>query len=213
MRLIAFVTASSVIAAAPLAPSLQDAPPSWSITDSVLTDTWDLMGEHHVYQVRLILRSRTAIVRGVVQPLPIVIGDSVIAGVRQSPASGERELFLWNGRSSRPRFYAVPDDVWAFFTDLAIAPDGSHLAYVGMDKRSGAIYAAVRRWPAGDLVVRGPDHPNCDCDVDLNHARWVGPDSFEIAVPGPGRRYTRFSGNPRARALHQDTLSQEPQWH
>ena len=93
-------------------------------------------------------------------------------------------------------------------------PDGRHVAYVA---DSAGPRAMVRAF-TGELVVQGHVQGGCDCDVDMNHARWVSSDSFEIAVvnsanPRPGAPYVLAAGSARGRRLRESGLAEEPKWH
>jgi hypothetical protein len=101
------------------------------------------------------------------------------------------------------------------FTDVSISPDGRYVAYVG---DSSALPRAVVRTLTGELIVVGRVQGGCDCDVDMNHARWVSPDSFEIAVVNsantiPGAPFILAAGSVIGRRLHETVLSKEPAWH
>jgi hypothetical protein len=62
-------------------------------------------------------------------------------------------------------------------------------------------------------VARGPSGGGCDCDEDSNYARWIAPDSFEIAVSHAitGAGWQLVAGRP-SRRVHIDTLRKEPEW-
>jgi hypothetical protein len=154
-------------------------------------------------------------VGGVIRPWPVVIDDSTAVGLRAEKAENRarRELFRVR-RRGRITTYALPADLLYDFTDVAISPRGRCLAYVGSDSLA-APYAAVRTFPGGQVLVQGPKASGCDCDVDLSHARWVGPDSFEIAVvnTATGKGWQIVAGNAAARRLHVSALAEEPDWH
>ena len=110
----------------------------------------------------------------------------------------------------------MPPDVWAFFHDFVISPDGRYAAYVAEDPLPGNMgtFAIVREVLTGEVVTRGPAGGGCECDVDANYARWIPPDSFEIAVShaSTGAGWQRVSGRSSTRKVHVDTLAKEPDW-
>ncbi|GAC1657471.1 MAG: hypothetical protein NVS4B3_24060 [Gemmatimonadaceae bacterium] len=93
---------------------------------------------------------------------------------------------------------------------VAVSPTGSHVAYISADTRG--LRATVRTLPDLQLVLQGPVMAGCDCDVDMNHARWVSRDSFEVAIPDT-HGWGVFAGSaaaPRG-TLHIEPT--EPAWH
>lgn len=185
----------------------------WRILDSAVVDSWDQMGEISMYRVQVRRGSRNTVVTRVIAPLPISVGDSELIGLRFDQQRHDRRLFRWRASTNRLEQFRLPRDVWVYSYDVVVAPSGRFVAYVAQDSASYEMFGAVRAWPSGRLVLRGPRLPGCDCDVDMNHARWVASDSFEIAVAGLRGRYLRISGNAEAARIHIDTLPSQPLWH
>ncbi|HEU0015330.1 MAG TPA: hypothetical protein VFQ45_16700 [Longimicrobium sp.] len=180
-------------------------------TDSAWAVSWNPVEDRaRVYTVELRARGRVREVTGVVEPLPVLVGDSAMAGVLVRGREAQRHLFRMHARRGL-RTWPVPGDAWPLFRDVAISPGGRQVAYVGGDTHFAAI---VRDVESGRLVVRGPPMQPCECDVDRNHARWVDADSFEIAADGlGGGRWLLVAGRASARRFRLDTLAAEPGWH
>ena len=180
--------------------------PSWNLTaDSVIT-----------YRIEVPTpRGRDTLI-DVVTPLPILIGDSLVVGLRiatKSEDEAERRLFRFRISSGDLDIWPLPPDVWGYYNDVVPSPDGRYLAYVA-DSDSGTV-GVVRELETGREILRGGRGGGCDCDVDLNHARWFPPDSFEIAV---AHRDTQgdwhiIAGRASTRSLTVTRVAKEPGWH
>ena len=156
--------------------------------------------------------------RNVVAPLPTVAGDTAIIGLAiEDSASTGRTLFIFDVRRRLTRRQSLPSDAWPGQYDIAVSPHGDHLLYIREVSEPRTLYsenAVIRRLSSGEVVLSGPAWRSCECDVDLHHARWVTPDSFEIATGATeGRGWERLSGSVSRRSLHTDTVSAEPKWH
>jgi hypothetical protein len=178
-----------------------------------------------VYRFIVRLDFRTDTLEMVIEPLPFLSADTLIAGVRLASSHdvpvldagyGEathREVFRYRPGKALER-WPVPADVFWVYNDLAISPDGRYVAYVAQDS-SLRTFAVVREVGTSRLLVQGAGRGGCDCDVDLNHARWVAADSFEIAVALANTTggWQVVSGRPGTGRVHTDTVREEPQWH
>jgi hypothetical protein len=103
------------------------------------------------------------------------------------------------------------------FHDIVPSLDGRYFAYVAEDTTLSAqgAYAVVREIGTGRLVFSSTTRGGCDCDVDMNHARWLAPDSFEIAISlidEPGG-WEIVAGRASLRRFHVDRVPKEPVWH
>jgi len=191
------------------------------VIDSSYAESWEPMEDTGtVYRIAVITPIGADTIRNVIPPAPIVIGDTLVIGlvqVSEDSSTPQRQIFRLRLGQHRIETNPIPDDVWGSYQDILFSPDGWYVAYVGEDTTPAnpGTYAIVRDLKSGAVVVRGPGGGGCDCDEDLNHARWFPPDSFEIAVAhrNSGGGWQRFSGKASASRVHVDTLSDEPDWH
>jgi hypothetical protein len=193
------------------------------VVDSLEAPGWNAMADAStIYRVEARGARGVRLVDSVLAPLPIVVDDSLLIGLRLSVSGagdereGERRLFRLHLASGRLEIWSAPSDAWYVALDVVPSPDGRYVAYVADDTGRGGTHAAVRELATGALVLRGPGGGGCDCDVDMNHARWFAPDSFEIAVAhtaDDGGGWHRIAGRASARRFRTDTLSKEPSWH
>ena len=190
------------------------------VLDSTYTQSWELMEDTGmVYRIEVLSPLGADTVRNVIPPAPIVVEDTLVIGLLQlsEDSTPERRVFRLRLGQHRVETSPIPEDVWSFYRDILISPNGRYIAYVGDDTTPAntGTYAMVRDLATREVVVKGPGGGGCDCDVDLNHARWFEPDSFEIAVAhtSTGSGWQRISGRASTRRIHVDTLKQEPDWH
>lgn len=191
------------------------------VLDSTYTASWQPMEDTGtVYRIEVVSPFGADTIRSVIPPAPIVIGDTLVLGLVQmseDSSTPQRQIFRLRLGQHQVETQVLPDDVWQSYEDVLISPDGRYVAYVGEDTTPAnpGMYAIVRELRTGKIVVRGPGGGGCDCDEDLNHARWFAPDSFEIAVAhtNTGGSWQRLSGKASASRLHVDTLTEEPDWH
>jgi hypothetical protein len=103
--------------------------------------------------------------------------------------------------------------VWPYYHDVVLSPDGRYIAYVA-DEDSGTV-GVIRALGTGGEIVRAGAGGGCDCDVDLNHARWFAPDSFEIAVAHThtGGGWQVIAGRASTKTTSVTRVATEPQWH
>ena len=111
--------------------------------------------------------------------LPIVIGDSVVHGLR---AEHERVLgpFAYEVRTRRLRVLPTPPD-WVPHAAPQLAPDGRHVAYLAQAPE-GAGYAAVARVPDGRIVLRGPPATMRETDAGVDVIAWTDPLHVEVRI-------------------------------
>ena len=191
-----------------------------TVIDSAFAPSWDATEDSAlVYRMEIASRRGADTVSGVITPFPISVGDTLVVGLIQTSEDSsppQRKVFRLRLREHAMETRPIPDDVWAFFHDFVFSPDGRYVAYVAEDPLPGqtGTFAVVRDVLTGEIVARGPPGGGCDCEVDSNYARWVLPDSFEIAVShaSTGGRWQRVSGRTSSKRVHVDTLPQEPAW-
>ena len=191
------------------------------ILDSTRTQSWELLEDTGtVYRIEVLSPLGADTIRNVIPPPPVVVGDSLVIGLVQlseDSSTPRRRIFRLRLGQHRVETSPIPSDVWVSYKDVLVSPDGRYIAYVGEDTTSGSsgTYAIVRDLATRAAVIKGPGGGGCDCDEDLNYARWFAPDSFEIAVAhtSTGSLWQRTSGRASTRSRHVDTLRQEPDWH
>lgn len=192
------------------------------ILDSTYTQSWEPTEDTGtVYRIEVLSPLGADTIRNVIPPAPVIIGDSLVIGLVQlseDSATPRRRVFRLRLGQHRVETALLPEDVWAFYQDVLISPDGRYIAYVGEDTTPSnpGTYGMVRELASSEVVAKGPGGGGCECDVDFNHARWFAPDSFEIAVAHTNNDagiWQRFSGKASARRIHLDTLRNEPDWH
>lgn len=213
VRLVAALFMTGSLSCASPETDRSDAAMSWRFLDSTRGPSWNLV-EDSVTTYRIEARAAGTIdtVSGVIPPLPLTTTDSSVVGLRITGSEPSRELFRLRPRGSAVESIALPNDIWPYFTDVAVSPDGQFVAYVSWNQR-GDVAAIVRRLD-GSVVLRSPEIVGCDCDVDRNHARWLNADRVEIAVDGSDLGgWLLLAGNATLRRVHLDTLSTEPAWH
>ena len=188
----------------------------WRVVDTAWAPPWDATADSvPAYRMVVEARGATDTLTHVIEPWPVAVGDSGVAGLRLRFAPGDaasrREIFRLTLPGKRLRTWPVPGDVWYYYRDVAVSPDGQYVAYVGGDPGT---HAVVRRLEGGSVVVRGPVTEPCECDVDRHHARWVSADSFEIAVWGatPQGGWLLVAGRTPTGRFTLDTLLAEPPW-
>lgn len=192
-----------------------------TVLDSTYTQSWEPMEDTGtVYRIEVVSPFGADTIRNVIPPAPIVVGDSLVIGllqVSEDSSTPERHLFRLRLGQHRVETSPIPEDVWPSYQDVLISPNGRYIAYVGEDSTPAnpGTYGMVRDLTTREVVIKGPGAGGCDCDEDLNHARWLSPDSFEIAVAHTrgNSGWERISGNAAARRIHVDTLRDEPDWH
>jgi len=212
-RIAAVIACVGLLGCSPGGQGDEKQPARWVVVDSGWAMSWNpLERAVRVHRVELHARGRVRGVNGVITPMPVLVGDSMLVGLQIRGSNAERYIFRVRARSGHRTTWPVPNDVWPFLHDIALSPDGRMVAYVGGDLAFSAI---VRDAEGGQLIVRGPALPGCECDVDRNHVRWVDADSFEIAVHGLGRdvqAWQLVAGRPSQRRFRVDTLAAEPKW-
>lgn len=189
---------------------------SWGVIDSTWAPPWDPMDDSiAVYRVAVRHDQRTDTLSDVIGPWPVVVGDSAVLGLFLDRRDTTRRIFVFDVRTTKTRAIDMPKDLFSNFTDVSISPDGRFVAYVG---NSSAYPRAVARTLAGEVIVRGRVQGGCDCDVDMNHARWVSADSFEIAIvnranENHGAPYILAAGSVRGRRLREVGIADARTWH
>ena len=191
------------------------------VLDSTYTQSWETMEDTGtVYRIEIVSPLGADTIRNVIPPEPIAIGDTMVIGlvqVAEDSSLPRRQFFRLRLGEHRVETTPLPDDVWPSYQDVLVSPDGRYVAYVGEDTipSNPGTYGVVRSLGTRETVVRGPGGGGCDCDDDLNHARWFAPDSFEIAVAHANRNggWQRISGRASTGKFRVDTLNAEPDWH
>jgi hypothetical protein len=191
------------------------------VIDSAYAESWQPVEDTGtVYRIEVISPLGADTIRNVIPPAPIVIGDTMVMGlvqVSEDSSTPQRQIFRLRLGQHRVETNPIPYDVWPSYQDVLISPDGRYIAYVAEDTipTNPGTYGIVRDLKSGAVVVRSAGGGGCDCDDDLNHARWFPPDSFEIAIDhrNSGGGWLLFSGKASASRVHVDTLTEEPDWH
>jgi hypothetical protein len=191
---------------------------AWRILDSSWSAPWDPMDDS--IMVYRIVASRAGVadtLADVIRPWPVVVSDSTIIGLHFVRSDSSRQIVSLTLPGRRRAVTPLPSDLHFQFTDIAISPHGQYLAYVASDSTSGP-YPVIRAFDTGAEILRGPAAAGCDCDSDMNHARWVSVDSFEVAVVNSaddqgGPAYWLLAGNAAVRRAHHLALASEPTWH
>jgi hypothetical protein len=167
-----------------------------------------------VWRIEVRSPSKSDTLVNIIEPWPVLVGDTALFGVAATPDGCTRRLFHYTPQTGRNTSFPLPVGMWHYFSDVSVSLDGRYVLYLRMDTL-GRETAVVTRWPTGPTLVRGPFRDGCECDVDRHHAHWVTPDSFELATHlGRGDLYERVSGSVRARRVHLDTLKTTDQyWH
>jgi hypothetical protein len=150
---------------------------------------------------------------GVLDPPLILVGDTVLLGVRGESASDGRYLFSFGSRRGKLHDFPFPAEIVYNFHDVAISPDGRYWLYLAYDSTQHSEYLAVREWPLGEVVIRSGPVPMCECDVDRHHAHWVTADSFELATLVDTTGWQRVAGSVSRRLTEVDTIHGAPNWH
>lgn len=188
---------------------------SWRIVDRSWVSPWDESTDSAaVYRVAIIGPDRTDTLTDILPPWPVIVDDSAVWGFRKIEGQSDREFFHWSIAAKQMRALPLPRDVLGGYNDVMISPRAQFVAYVAKEDSGGA-YGVVRDLESQRLVWRGPTAAGCDCDIDLSHARWVTPDSFEIAVVSTSnsRGWSISSGSATARHAHLAYSASEPEWH
>jgi hypothetical protein len=191
------------------------------VLDSTYTQSWEPMEDTGtVYRIEVVSPLGADTIRNVIPPAPVVVGDTLLVGLLQASedsSTPERRVFRLRLGQHRVETSPIPEDVWTLYRDILISPDGRYVAYVSDDTttENSGTRGLVRDLATREIVIKGPGGGGCDCDVDLNHARWFAPDSFEIAVAHTSTQsgWQRVSGRASTRRIHVDTLKEEPDWH
>jgi hypothetical protein len=142
-----------------------------------------------------------------------MVGDTMVVGFMMDGREfHDRVTFRYKVAERVLEQFAVPQDVWYFFHDMSLSPDGRYLLYLAMELPDYE-HLSVRSWPAGDEVIAGPQRQLHETDVDLHHAHWASADSFELATRTSNGTWERISGSVVRGTINVDTLRTEPQWH
>lgn len=147
-----------------------------------------------------------------VESPPVVVGDSVVYGFDRSNGDVERG-FRW-APGSEVATVELPDDFLGF-TAFGLAPDASHLAYVGeaLDAPVEEIRlkAIVRDWPDGETVWESHAVAGYPSGGQNSTVEWVSADSVEIRIrlddlETPGGSWLRATGSPSTGSFAADTV-------
>ena len=181
------------------------------------TAHWNPMGEElQTYAIEVRIAGRTDTLRRIVQLELLHVTDSIVTaiGVDISAEGADRTIIV--DRASGVTRFPVPSDVYYNYHDLAVSPDGHHLAYVAAQTNPYGLTAVVHNLDTGAEVYRSRLTARCDCDVDFSHAQWRSADSVDVAVDdsnGPERRWLIASVRLRPLAASVNVVPTEPDWH
>jgi len=171
------------------------------------------MAEVPTMTIEIAHDERRDTIRGVINPAPFVVGDSMLVGIVFRDSGDDRAFFRAIPARGAPTIHPILDDVGQTFTDVVISPNARASVYVAYDPKLHGVMV-LRSWPYGALLARSGAIPDCSCDVDTHHARWVNADSFELVTQIDTLRWERISGSISARKLWVDTTrTGEPDWH
>ena len=137
---------------------------------------------------------------------PLVVGDSLLLGMSYDTLGTLLGVFRYDRRDGSIRNDALPTD-YNRASDLALSPDGRHLAYVRFDT-SGAT-GVVRKWPSGEMIVTTAPLRVPAGDVMRGAARWTSRIDFELLIDPfelDGSRWVRYRGRIGRAGLMVDTL-------
>lgn len=185
------------------------------VVDSSWVTPWDEMTDSvAVYRVAIVGPSGADTLANILPPWPVIVGDSIVWGLRKADGQAVREIFRWSRQTKRMDTRSLPSDLLGDYHDVMISPRGEFVAYVA-NEDSGGAYGVVRALDSQRLLWRGPTAAGCECDIDLSHARWVTPDSFEIAVVSTSnnRGWAIAAGSAAAHQARVLYSPVEPAWH
>ena len=124
--LVAGTTLVAVIACTPAPAPRQVA---WRVLDSAWAPPWDPMNDSNVVYRITVQRGAVAdTVDDVLGPLPVVIGDSAVAGIRFVRADSARQVFFLTLPARSRIAFPLPRDIQFQFTDVTISPSGHYVA-------------------------------------------------------------------------------------
>lgn len=180
-----------------------------------LADSTRLESRVYGYAYRIVVGVKKAdTIARVVPPFPVVLGDSLLIGLRFQPQGDSVQFFRYHVGSGQLDQLPLPVDARFGYHDICLSPHGKYVAYEAFDTNTHKVFAAVREWPNGALVVRGPDLQAYPSDGDFDHARWLDDDQFQIVVAeDDDYLWVLHSGRVSTRRYAIQKLDTEPHWH
>jgi len=174
---------------------------------------WNAMADGiYTYRIEVASSTHRDTLSNVISPMPFLAGPSMVVGFLLDTVAEDRVSFRYEAGSRRPKRASLPSDIRYNFHDVALSPDGNYLLYLASDS-VGNEWTSVRHWPDGEIVFTGPRQAACECDVDLHHARWISPDSFQVATRVGRPEWAVLTATLPGSGFHIDTVSGEPAWH
>jgi len=168
-----------------------------------------------LYHLRLALPTRSDTIPGVLTPWLPVLADSIVLGFAFDTLAGGLYSYTYNLGTTVLIRGPAPPDLFPSLTDVAISPNGHHVAYVGFPGDCTGV-GIVRAWPAGGGIAHTPA-VNVGCgDAFTGIAAWSDSTSFEIMMyldqaltPAGSLPLARFRGSLGG-PLVADTISPPP---
>jgi len=189
----------------------------WRALSADTTAHWNPMGEDlQRYAVEVAVGGRLDTLRGIIQLDLLQVTDSVVTAVGVEATQDDADRLIIVLRPDGVRRFPLPPDVYYNYHDLAVSPDGRHLAYVAAQTEPYGLAAVVRDLETGAEVFRSRLTAKCDCDIDFNHAQWRSADSVDVAVDdtkGPERGWLVASVRLRPFSAVTRVVASEPAWH
>lgn len=133
-----------------------------------------------LYRVTVRSALRTDTIPGVlVEDLPVVGNDGRVYGIRweENEAAGP---FVYDPATHRTTRLPKPDGWWEYGTP-ALAPDGSHVAYLARTGE-GTGEARVAALPSERVVYRGPEARLLPSDAGVDQIAWRDADHFDVRI-------------------------------
>ena len=186
------------------------------VVDSALGEAWNPMAESaRHFTVAILTDTGVDTLRHVIEPLPILQTESVVAGVAFDTVAHGRRLFRYDVDARAVTYAPLPQDVGFFFHDVSVSPNGQFVLYLarGIGDMEGKERFVIVPWEGTLPVISGPWWDGCDCDVDRYHARWISADRFQVAKSVGRRSWARITGSLVDGQFVTDSVDAEPDWH
>lgn len=111
---------------------------------------------------------------------PVVAGDSMVYGLLYDQQTVDG-AFAFDVRTGATERLTLPPELLRIGVPR-LAPDGQHLAYAAQDSATGEGYAAIARWPSGDVIYRSPKVRLLETDAGVDVVTWKDARRFEVRL-------------------------------
>lgn len=143
---------------------------------------------------------------------PVVVGDSIVHGFESEEGEVVR-AFRYRPGTGELETVRLPEDFLSFVA-FELAPDASHLAYVGRAP-DGRLRAVVRTWPGKEVVHESRPVAGYPSGGRNSAVQWTERDGVEIAIrlddlETPGGKWFRVRGSPAIGSMEADTVAGGP---